>query len=59
MYIIYIDIYIYYIIYIYIGEIVDLHCVPLSNVNTAPFCENYTRLYFDAKHIEQALNRAG
>ena len=30
------------------GHILDLYHVRLSNV--APFCENYTKLYFDAKH---------
>ena len=24
--------------------------------NTAPFCKNYTKLYFDAKHLEKGLN---
>ena len=23
----------------------------------ASFCENYAKLYFDAKHLEQGLNR--
>ena len=25
--------------------------------NATPFCENYTKLYFDAKHLEKELNR--
>ena len=33
------------------GDILDLYCVQLSNA--APFCENYTKLYFDAKHLEK------
>ena len=37
------------------GHILDLYCVELSN--TTPFCENYTKLYFDAKHVEKGLNR--
>ena len=34
-----------------------LYCIQLSN--TAPFCKNYTKLYFDAKHLEKGLNRRG
>ena len=30
------------------GHILDLYHVRLSNA--APFCENYTKFYFDAKH---------
>ena len=30
------------------GHILDLYRVQLAN--TAPFCENYTTLYFDAKN---------
>ena len=37
------------------GHILDLYCVRLSHA--APFCENYTKLYFDAKHLEKGLNR--
>ena len=37
------------------GHILDLYCVQLSNA--APFCQNYTKLYFDAKHLENGLNR--
>ena len=29
---------------------------PISH-STAPFCENYTKFYFDAKHLEKGLNR--
>ena len=28
---------------------------PLSNA--APFCKNYIKLYFDAKHLQNGLNR--
>ena len=37
------------------GYILDLYCVRLSNA--ASFCENYGKLYFDAKHLEKRLNR--
>ena len=37
------------------GRILDLHHVRLSN--TAPFCENYAELYFDAKHLKNGLNK--
>ena len=36
------------------GHILDLYYVWLSN--TAPFCENYAKFYFDAKHLEKGLN---
>ena len=35
----------------------DLSCAGQSN--TAPFCKNYAKLYFDAKHLEKGLNRGG
>ena len=55
LYIIYIGHNVYYIyIYIYIRHM--LYCVRLSP--TPPFSENYTKLYFDAKHLERELNRA-
>ena len=25
----------------------------------APFCKNYTKFYFDAKHLEKEFNRGG
>ena len=25
-------------------------------LSSCPFCENYTKLYFDAKHLEKGLN---
>ena len=39
------------------GHILDLYHARLSNA--APFCENYTKLYFDAKHLKKGLNRGG
>ena len=33
----------------------DLLCVRQSNV--ALICENYAKLYFDAKKLEKGLNR--
>ena len=38
-------------------HVLDLYCVRLSNA--APFCKNYTKLYFDPKHLEKGLNRVG
>ena len=37
------------------AHILDLYCVQLSNA--APFCKNYIKLCFDAKHLEKGLNR--
>ena len=37
------------------GHILDLHHLWLSS--TAPFCENYAELYFDAKHLKNGLNK--
>ena len=37
------------------GHVLDLYRVRLLNV--APFCENYTKLYFDAKHLKKGLNK--
>ena len=28
-------------------------------IESCPFCENYAKLYFDAKHLEKGLNRGG
>ena len=36
------------------GVNLDLLCVRQSDA--APFCENYTKLYFDAKHLEKKTN---
>ena len=33
----------------------DLLCAWQSDA--APFCENYAKLDFDAKHLEKGLNR--
>ena len=33
----------------------DLLCIWQSD--TALFCENYAKLYFDAKYLEKGLNR--
>ena len=35
-------------------HILDLYCIRL--LNAAPFRENYTKLYFEAKHLEKGLN---
>ena len=37
------------------GPNIDIFCVQL--LNAAPFCENYAKIYFDAKHVEKGLNR--
>ena len=37
------------------GQISDLYCARVSNA--APFCENYTKLSFNAKKIKKGLNR--
>ena len=37
------------------GPNLDLLCVQQSGA--APFCENYAKLYFDAKHLVKGLNR--
>ena len=37
------------------GHILDLYRLRVLKV--APSCENYTNLYFDAKHLEEELNR--
>ena len=39
------------------GQILELYYVRLSNAGS--FSENYAKLYFDAKHLETGLNRAG
>ena len=36
-------------------QISDLYCVRVSNA--APFCENYTKLCFNAKKFKKGLNR--
>ena len=37
------------------GQILYIYCVQLSNA--APFRQNYTKLSFDAKHLEKGFNR--
>ena len=37
------------------GPNLDLLCVQQSRA--VSFCENYAKLYFDAKHLEKGLNR--
>ena len=39
------------------GPNLELLCI--WQLATAPFCENYAKLYFDAKHLEKRLNRGG
>ena len=39
------------------GHILDLYCIRL--LNAALFCESYTKLYFDAKHLEKGLYSEG
>ena len=36
------------------GHNLDLSCVRQSDA--APFCKNYAKLYFEAKHLEKGLN---
>ena len=38
-------------------HILDLYCIQLSNAG--PFCKNYAKLYFDAKHLEKGLDKRG
>ena len=35
----------------------NLDFLCIQQLDTAPFCENYTKLYFDAKCLEKGLNR--
>ena len=37
------------------GLNLDLFYIRQSNA--APFCKNYAKFYFDAKHLEKGLNR--
>ena len=43
------------------GYILDLYCLQyyVCQSNAPPFCKNYTKLYFDVKHLEKGLNRKG
>ena len=38
------------------GPNLDFSCV--QQWGTAPFCENYAKLYFDAKHLEKGLKNS-
>ena len=40
---------------VFAGPNLDRLCV--RQLQAAAFCENYTKLYFDAKHLEKGLNR--
>ena len=37
------------------GSNLDLLCI--QQLDAAPFCENYAKLYFDGKHLEKVLNK--
>ena len=37
------------------GPNLDLLCVRQSDA--APFCENYSKLYFNVKHLQNGVNR--
>ena len=37
----------------------SLDILSVWQSDTDPFCENYAKLYFDAKHLEKRLNRGG
>ena len=39
------------------GHILGLDSIRLSNAAT--FCNNYTKFYFEAKHLEKGLNNRG
>ena len=36
-----------------------LHLLCVRQSDAAPFCENYAKLYFDAKQLENRLNIGG
>ena len=38
------------------GHILDLYCIRLSKAS--PFYENYTKLYFNLKHLKKGLNKS-
>ena len=46
--------YICFVSNIFTGHILVLYCFECCH---APFCESYTKLYFDAKYLEKRLNR--
>ena len=35
----------------------NLDLLSIQQSNTAPSCENYAKVHFDAKHLEKGLNR--
>ena len=35
----------------------DLGHFHIQKSGTSPFCENYEKIYFDAKYVENGLNR--
>ena len=35
----------------------NLDLLSVQQSDAVPFCENYTKLYFNAKHLEKGLNR--
>ena len=35
----------------------NLNLLYVQQSDTAPFCENYAKLYSNAKHLEKGLNR--
>ena len=37
------------------GPNLDLLCVHQSDAR--PFCKNYAKIYFNAKHLEKELNK--
>ena len=39
---------------VFVSKILHMHCVQL--LSTTPFCKNYAKLYFNAKHLKR-LNR--
>ena len=45
----------YLLIFLQSGPNLDLFCV--QQLNAAPFCENYAKLYFEVKHLEKELKR--
>ena len=41
----------------YLQALIYLDLLCVRQLDAAPFCENYAKLYFDAKHSENRLNR--
>ena len=42
---------------VFLGPNLEILCIQQSD--SALSCENYAKLYFDAKHVGKALNRGG